>query len=1111
MTKKIEKVKSTRAARPKAVPVKTVASTNPPVKHFPVVGFGASAGGLEAFSNVLKHLDPNLGMAYVLVMHLSPTFKSSLAEILQTKTKMKVHTVKDGMEVKPNNVYVIPPNAFMSLVDGHLKLGPRALSTIGNFAVDYFLTALASIYKNNSIGIILSGTATDGTFGLKAIKAEGGITFAQDDTAKFPGMPKNAYDSGYADFILSPENIARELAELIRIPYTALASDKIAKKHEQERSNDAEALKQILLKVKVKTGIDFFLHYKQASIYRRIVRRTVLNKCRSLEDYYAILEVNEKEVHDLYNDFLINVTNFFRDPDFYTTLDNKVFPSIVERKATDPIRIWVAGCATGEEAYSIAICLTEYLEKEELNTSFQIFASDLDARAIEKARVGVYPVSSLQNVSQHHLKRFFKQIDGHYQIEKSIREVCIFSQQNLLKDPPFSRVDLISCQNVMIYLEADPQQRLLQTFHYALKPGGYLFLGKSESIGGAIDLFEPLDKKVRVFTRKAATSPPLEFSTRTTGLASIKDPKRAFLPSKPDIEKEMSKILLTRFVIPSVVLNPNLNIIQFFGVTAPYLSPVVGKASLNVLKMIREELLIDLRALLQQARKTEKIVFKEGITISDKKTEQEITIEVIPKRNESELFYLVVFKEHLSRHPQEIKSKRSGKRADQREMTIIKLEDELMQARELLRTTNEEYETTYEELQSYNEETLSSNEELQSVNEQLETSKEELQSTNEELTTINDELQKRNIELKESQNYAKAIVDTVNSPFLILTSNLQVRSANRSFYKTFKLAPEKTEGSFIYELGDRTWDIPVLRENLNDLLGKKTSYLEFHLKHNFPGIGELVFIVSAYRMLKEDSKETLILLAFINISDILKANQDLKRLNEHLEQFAFVTSHDLQEPLRKIQTFSNYLIGRENLDSYTIKYIDKINATAVRMSTLLKDLLSYSLLMKNREKEFVRVDLNKTVTNVCKDLELFIEDKHAILNIDALPEILGEPVQINQLFYNLISNALKFNNTIPVIEIFVQKPSLEDFDKHGLTEGRPYVWICVKDNGIGFDQKYADKIFTIFQRLDDKPDVKGSGMGLAICKKIVEDHGGSIFARSKENEGATFWILLPAA
>ena len=1107
------KTTKSKSRKTKTVAAKTVSSKNPSVKHFPVVGFGASAGGLEAFTSVLKHLDPNLGMAYVLIMHLSPTHKSSLAEILQTKTKMKVHTVKDGMQVKPDNVYVIPPNAFMSLVDGHLKLGPRALSAIGNFAIDYFLSALAAIYKNNSIGIILSGTATDGTLGLKAIKAEGGITFAQDDTAKFPGMPKNAYNSGYADFILSPQFIAKELAQLAKIPYTGVPAHKIEKKHEKGRKNDSEVLKKILLIVKDKTGIDFFLHYKQASIYRRVIRRVALHKCVTLDDYSSMLEINEKEVFDLYNDFLINVTNFFRDPDFYTTLENKVFPSIVkQREQTDPIRIWVAGCATGEEAYSIAIQLIEFLDKAELNIPFQIFASDLDRNAIEKARLGVYPLSALQNVPHHLLKRFFKKIDSHYQIGKNVREVCIFSQQNLLKDPPFSRVDLISCQNVLIYLETSPQQKILQTFHYALKPSGYLFLGKSETISGAGDLFDPLDKKIRIYRHKATPSPPLDFTLKP-GSVIPRETHRPEPPGPLDIEKEMGKILLKRFVFPSIVVNQNLNIIQFYGITAPYLEPVVGKASFNVLKMIREDLLLDLKALLHQAGKLQKPVFKECIRTFSKKEKEEVTIEVIPKKTENEeLFYLVVFKETQIPLPEKIlKGKKTSKASDPKEKIILKLEEELVQSREVIRTTNEEYETTYEELQAYNEEILSSNEELQSVNEELETSKEELQSANEELTTINEELQKRNIELKESQNYAKAIVDTVNSPFLVLTSNLQLRSANRSFYKTFNLVPEEAEGHFIFELGDNTWDIPDFRRHLNELLGNRTNYLDFEFRYFLPGGEELVFIVNAYRLLKEDSpREILILLAFINISDILKANHELKKLNEHLEQFAFITSHDLQEPLRKIETFSNYLSERGAIDTFTKKYLTKISDTTARMSTLLKDLLSYSQLLKNREKKFIEIDLNKTIRNVCKDLELLIEEKKAFVQIDTLPEIIGEPVQINQLFYNLISNSLKFNSGNPIVNITAKKVSPEDADKVGLKKDKPYVCIFVRDNGIGFDQQYANKIFTIFQRLHDKPEVKGSGMGLAICKKIVDDHGGVIFAKGQAKEGATFWIYLPA-
>ena len=1025
---------------------------------------------------------------------------------------MPVHTVKDGMEVRPDNVYVIPPNTFMSLVDGHLKLAPRSLTTIGNFAVDYFLTALASIYKNNGIGVILSGTATDGTLGLKAIKAEGGITFAQDNTAKFTGMPKNAYDSGYADFVLSPEQIAKELAQLVKIPYTVLPSDKIEKKHEQELSDDTEILKKILLIVKAKTGIDFFLHYKQASIYRRVIRRVVLNKCDSLEEYCSLLEDNGKEVDNLYNDFLINVTNFFRDADFFKTLTGEIFPSIVkQRKLTDPIRIWVAGCATGEEAYSIAISLKKYLDEKDKTIPFQIFASDLDSRAIEKARLGIYPLSALRTVSQNDIKRFFKKVDGHYQIEKTIREACIFSQQNLLKDPPFSRIDLISCQNVLIYLETNPQQRILQTFHYALKPSGYLFLGRSETIGAASDLFDALDKKIRIYTRKPTTSPHLNFSNQLAG-AAPRGVTRTVHHTSQDIEKEMGKLLLTRFVSPSVVVNQNLSIIQFFGVTAPYLSPGAGKASLNVLKMIREDLLIDLRALLLKARKTEKITIKEGIRVYNKKNQQLITLEVIPRKSESELFFLIVFNEQPVTLPQKPKKgKRSKKSVDQNEQTIFKLEEELSQSREVIRTTNEEYETTYEELQANSEEILSSNEELQSVNEELETSKEELQSANEELTTINEELQKRNVELKESQNYAEAIVNTVHSPFLVLTANVQVRLANRSFYKTFKLTPEKTEGHFVYELGENSWEIPALRVNLNELMEKKSNYIEFELKHVFPEVGELSLIVNAYKLLKDEfTKETLILLAFNNVSDVLKANHELKRVNEHLEQFAFVSSHDLQEPLRKIETFSNYLISSEALEGKVKKYVDKINVTAARMTRLLKDLLSYSVLLKNREKKWVSVDLNETVKNVSKDLELIIEEKKAVLNISSLPTIQAEPFQMNQLFFNLIGNALKFNNGTPLINVSEEKISASHYERFDLSKDKQYVCLRINDNGIGFDQKYMAKIFTMFQRLNDKPEAEGSGMGLAICKKIVEDHGGTISAEGKEGKGATFWIFLPA-
>lgn len=1244
--------------REKKLPEKKVAKGLIP-KPFPIVAFGASAGGIKAFTTLLEHLNPNLGMAYVLIMHLSPNHKSALAEIMQSKTKMPVHTVVDGMEIKANNIFVIPPNTFMSVVDGHLKLAPRSVTSIGNFAVDYFFTGLAGIYKNNAIGVILSGTATDGTLGLKAIKAEGGITFAQDESAEFDGMPGNAYNSGYVDFKLPPEGIAKELARLVKTSYTILPSDKIEAVQGKEISNHLEELKKILSIVKGKTGIDFFLHYKHASIYRRVTRRMVLNKFEKLRDYGAMLKTNSQEVDALFDDFLINVTSFFRDPAFYEVLVKKIFPAIIrEWKPGDPIRIWVAGCATGEEAYSIAICLIEFLEKKKLTIPIQIFASDLDAGAIEKARTGIYQASAVQSISQNHLKQYFKKIEGNFQIAKSVREICVFSQHNLLKDPPFSRMNFISCQNVLIYLEGNPQKKILQTFHYALKHNGYLSLGKSETIGALSDMFESVDKKIKLYFRKPTKSPQLEFAIHAPGNVPLKDTQPTEQNIEVDVERDMGKLMLSRFVHPGVVVNKNMMIIQFFGIVSSYLAPVTGKASFNVLKMIREDLVIELRSLLQQARKTEKVAVKEGIRIYNKRIPQEITIEVVPRKISGAIFFLVVFKEEntvLSLPASDNRSKLKAN-SDQKQKTIEKLKHELIQSIEVIRTTSEEYETTYEELQANNEEILSSNEELQSVNEELESSKEELQSANEELTTIIDELHKRNIELQESQNYAEAIVETVHNPMLVLKADLTVQMANTAFYQTFKLAREKTEGSHIYKLGDSSWDIPILRENLKEIFINNTSFKDFEITSTFPGIGERELIVNAYRLLKgNDSKETLILLAFDDITrrmfaeaslvksqeqlklsligdsigtwwwsipsdqmkwsrenemlnglkegtfkglysdwenlihpddislvkaaikesiyerapmeieyrifwpdksvhwmlskghtyydqygkpermigvsmdsterkmlserlesqvylrtaELLSSNKELIKVNEQLEQFVFISSHDLQEPLRKIQTFSNLLVTADSdLSAYAKKYLDKINASASRMSSLLHDLLSFSLL-KHDENKFVRVNLNEILENVIKDFEQVIEAKKAAINLSPMPVIYGGPVLMNQLFHNLISNALKFSNENPVINITSREVTEADLTMYPeLARDTHYVSVMVSDNGIGFEQKYAAKLFTLFQQLKDK-SVEGTGIGLAICKKIVENHGGFIFATGKTGKGAAFTLFLP--
>ncbi len=478
------------------------------IKSFPVVGIGGSAGGMEAFSQMLEHLPNDLGMAYIYIQHLSPNHESFLAQILQRKTKMPVETVKDNMSLQKNQVYVVPAKYNATITDGKLKLQKQNKGEQLQ-SIDHFLTSLAPLYQQNAIGIVLSGTGSDGSLGLMAIKAEGGITFAQDNTAHYLGMPHHATDMGYVDFVMPPDKIAKELAMLIQHPYSVTTANEFGQQNKNE-------LRRIHMLMHSKKGVDFS-HYKQTTIHRRIMRRMALNRLNDLEAYAQLLRENKTEVDALHQDLLICVTDFFRDPVMYQALTSKILPALLkDRKPTDPVRIWIPGCATGEEAVSFAICLLEYLGEKILTTQVQIFATDLNEKAIEKARSGIYLSTTLQNVSPQRLRRFFVKINDHYQVIKAIRDMCIFAPHNLLKDPPFSRMDIISCQNVLIYLESSPQKKIMHSFHYALKPSGYLLLGKSETIGNATDLFEQSDKQAKLYTKRQVSTPLLpDFSIRT--------------------------------------------------------------------------------------------------------------------------------------------------------------------------------------------------------------------------------------------------------------------------------------------------------------------------------------------------------------------------------------------------------------------------------------------------------------------------------------------------------------------------------------------------------------------------------------------------------------------
>jgi two-component system, chemotaxis family, CheB/CheR fusion protein len=844
------------------------------MKPFPVAAVGASAGGLQASAELLRNLATDLGMAYIFVHHLSREHDSQLSEILQRETTMPVQKAEDGMEIKPNRVYVIPSNSFMSISDGHLTVRPRREQDV--HAIDYFLEALSSSYQHNAIGILLSGTDADGTLGLKAIKQQGGITFAQDETATYVKMPTNAMEAGYVDYVLPPARIAEELAALIQHPYAVASPNESVSENEKD-------IKKILSIILQKYEVDFFSHYKRTTINRRIMRRMALNKIDTFAQYIKKLRDNPEEVDALYNDFLINVTSFFREPSFYETLQKTVYPQLLkDRKTTEPIRIWISGCATGEEAYSTAITITEFLEEKKLPVPVMIFSTDLDEKAIEKARLGIYNKNSVQRISAGRLKKFFTKVDGHYQIAKPIRDMCIFSVHNLMKDPPFSRIDLVSCQNVLIYMEAAPQRRILQSFHYALKTTGFLLLGKSESVGDATELFKPVDKDTRLYTKKSESGfPRLDFAIKPHPPSHLTHSAQGEPRTETDVEKEFDKLLLARYVPASVLVNKDLHILRFRGSTALYFEPASGKASLNLLKMLKEELVFELRTLFQKVKKSNVPVIKSSVRAGS--SDHTISIEIVPLRSGKDVYYLVVFRQQ----PAEVFTSRAGNGRVSKKPTpqgnARKLQQELRDAREHLRAITEDFDVSREELQSANEEILSSNEELQSINEELETSKEELQSANEELTTMNEELQTRIEELKQSRDYAQAIVDTIHDPLIVVNADMRVRTANKAFYDFFKLSPEDTEGTYLYDLSNGQWNIPTLQNHLREI-PRKLNFKHLEITHNFPVIGTRVLIVNAHRLVHgEAANETQILLAFLDITRFREAEQSLLHAQQQLK------------------------------------------------------------------------------------------------------------------------------------------------------------------------------------------------------------------------------------
>jgi two-component system CheB/CheR fusion protein len=1089
----------------------------------PIVAVAASAGGLEALSELLSALPAEWGLACIVVQHLDPDHESLLTEILAKRTSLPVMLAYDGVVTEPDHVYVIPPNTTLTMIGDRIRVTPRASGR--HHPADILFASLAEEHGDGAIGVVLSGGDTDGALGIQAIKHGGGITFAQEPaSARFPSMPRNAIATGCVDFVLRPDEIAKELTRLSRHPYLRSARGPEAntdKTTEAPAAGYEEHLRHVFRRLRTAHGVDF-THYKRNTLLRRLARRMALQKTEDLADYVALIGSDPAEAAALYQDFLIRVTGFFRDPESFELLAQRVFPRLSEGRSTKmPIRIWVPGCASGEEVYSIAITLIEYLGDRLTPGSIQMFGTDVSETEIEKARSGIYLDSIALEVSSARLQRFFVKQGDHFRIAKSVRELCIFARHDVTRDPPFSRLDLVSCRNLLIYLDAPAQRRVMQVFHYALRPQGFLILGPSESVGQAADLFQIADKQLRLYTRglvpptagvdlvQRGTPPDSRSGEVTIGDASIPAPEDS-------AQREADRLLLARYAPASLLVDEALNILQFRGETGPYIEHASGPPSLNLQRVVRPELLVEIFPAIQEARENGSGTRREALRVDDR---YEVSIEVIPlKRLSTERCYLIVFEDgsrRLSarRTQQTIASTLPETEKDRR---LAQSERQIASIRDYLQATMEEHEAVKEELKSAHEEVLSANEEFQSTNEELETAKEELQSANEELTTTNDELRNRNRELgalnarieeeresaERAQAYADVIVESVRDPLLVLEGDLKILRANHAFYVDFRTRREATEGHFLYQLGTGEWDTPALREKLHAVLTRSEPMNDLEITLTVPLVGRRLKCLSARKIPAGAERRELILLSIDDITERRAKADTLHETSRRKDEFLAMLAHELRNPLTPI-THAIHMLRHGPPGELTGKLYDMIDRQMVRLVRLVDEMLDMARINRGLiELKRVTLDLGALVQHAAEASRVRIEQRGHTFTL-ALPDfellVDGDPVRLEQIISNLLDNAAKYTNPGGQIALTLARVNSEAV-------------LSVRDNGIGLAPEVLESIFDLFMQVDTSLARSGGGLGLglAVVYRVLELHGGRIEARSDGlGQGSEFVVRLP--
>lgn len=936
-------------------------------ENFPVVGIGASAGGLKAVTQLLEAIPADIGMAFMLIQHLDPTKKSLLPETLARKTPLPFVEVEDNTKISPNHIYAMPSESFMTISDGTLKLVKRRKRTGLHNPIDAFFQSLAKHHSKGAIGIVLSGTGRDGTAGIQAIKKSGGKTFAQDDSAEYKGMPQSARDSGSVDFTLSPDEIANKLIQI---------SHEITSGNHKSKPED-QTINAILAVLHTKTGMDF-RQYKSTMVNRRIQRRMLLNHIATVKEYTEFLSSNPHEVEALRKDMLIHVTNFFRTPEQFEVLKQSVFPALFKNRSPKrPVNVWIPGCATGEEAYSLAIVIQEFIGKKANRPEVRILGTDIAKDAIEEARKGVYKESITQNVSPARIRKFFTKVNDGYEVKKVLRVMCEFTVHDVTQKPPQLNFYLVSCRNVLIYLGESLQQKVLFMLSSALKPGGFLLLGKSEGLGASAKLFSGADKTLRLYSKTATTTDASSLQKAVNAQVGMD----TSMHSKDSI-KEADAML-------------------------------PGSAA----QMDHQQKILKLR---------------EAVNLT-----QEYADEII-----------------------------------------------------------NELDVMNEELQSTNEELASSNEELQTTNEELATSQEELQTANEEMTTLNEELQTRNEEITRAIDYTDAIIKTVRQPLIILDGNLWVQSANESFYETFRVSPKQTENRLLFDLGNKQWDIPKLRELLEKILLQKNAIEDYIVEHAFETIGQKTMLLNARTLLQGPKKTPLILLAIEDISE-------RKKLELRKDDFIALASHELKTPVTSIKMFAQIMGQRFKKigDGQSVTLLASMDKQLDKLTGLINGLLDMSRVQEGKlvyKKEAFTID--KLIREYVGNIRRITETHKLLFNGQSKMRVEADRDRIGQVLTNLINNAIKYSSKGSKVIISSKRVNDE-------------VVVNIQDFGIGISRKDQRKVFDRFFQASNTTDqtFPGLGLGLYISNEIIRRHNGRLSVDSEQGKGSDFSFTLPIA